>query len=52
MNISIEPSVSYWHETDRQMKVSNHYDRQAARLTNAEFELLNAVPFGTLRDAS
>lgn len=52
MNVNVEPSVAYWADTDRQIKVSNHYDKKAARQTNAEFELLNAIPFGTLRDAS
>jgi hypothetical protein len=45
--MTYEPG-GYWHDLDRQIAISTHYDRQAARQVNAAWELVNAEPFGTL----
>jgi hypothetical protein len=45
----IDGRGDYWTETDRQIVISEALDKKAARETNAEFCLVNAVPFGTPR---
>lgn len=45
----IDGGSDYWRDIDRQIQISNYLDRKAARLTNAEFCLINEVPFGTPR---
>lgn len=45
--ITYDPN-GYWHDTDRQIAISNHRDRQAARAVNAAWFLTNAEPFGSL----